>query len=83
MDQSLVPLTFHCEKILDSMEIRVVNIKTSMNDTIRTKCTMAVTISGKVLTPLLVFKSEHGGGSDHINFSYSMKTKFVPDRAMP
>jgi hypothetical protein len=56
MDQTPVPFTFNAKQTLELVGQRTVHIRKSTNDTKRVTCAMTVSASGRVLTPLLVFK---------------------------
>jgi hypothetical protein len=61
MDQTPVPFTFNSKRTLELVGQRTVHIRKSTNDTKRVTCAMTVTASGRVLTPLLVFKGSPTG----------------------
>ena len=69
MDQTPIPFTFHAKKTLESVGTRTVHIRKSTNDTKRVTCAMTVSASGKVLTPLLVFKGAANGRIESKEFS--------------
>jgi hypothetical protein len=61
MDQMPVPFTFNAKRTLEIVGRRTVHIRKSTCDTKRVTCALTVTASGRVLTPLLVFKGVPGG----------------------
>ena len=61
MDQTPVPFTFNPSRTLELIGRRTVHVRKSTNDTKRATFAMTVTASGKVLTPLVVFKGKPGG----------------------
>jgi hypothetical protein len=60
MDQTPIPFTFNPKSTLDIRGMRTVNIRKSTNDTKRATCALTITPSGKLLTPLFVFKGKPG-----------------------
>ena len=59
MDQTPIPFTFNSKTTLEVVGARTVDVHKSTNDT---KCaTAAITASGKMLLPLLVFKGAKNG----------------------
>ena len=74
MDQTPIPFTFHAKKTIESVGVRTVHIRKSTNDTKRVTCAMTVSASGKVLTPLLVFKGAPNGRIEKKEFG-----KYPPD----
>ena len=69
MDQTPVPFTYNASKTLELIGRRTVHVRKSTNDTKRATFAMTVTASGKVLTPLVVFKGKPGGRIDQREFS--------------
>ena len=61
MDQTPVPFTFNAKRTLEIVGRHTVHIRKSTCDTKRVTCALTVTASGRVLTPLLVFKGVPGG----------------------
>jgi hypothetical protein len=61
MDQTPVPFTYNSKKTLSVVGRKTVHRRKSTNDMKRATFAMTVTASGKVLTPLLVFKGKPGG----------------------
>ncbi len=61
MDQTPVPFPYNPRKTLELIGRRTVHVRKSTNDTKRATFAMTVTASGKVLTPLVVFKGKPGG----------------------
>jgi hypothetical protein len=70
MDQTPVPFTFNAKKTLESVGQRTVHIWKSTCNTNRVlTCAMTVLASGRVLTPLLVFKGVPNGQLKEMNSS--------------
>jgi hypothetical protein len=61
MDQTPIPFTFNAKRMLEIVGRRTIHIRKSTNDTKRVTCALTVTASGRVLTPMLVFKGVPGG----------------------
>ena len=61
MDQTPVPFTYNSKKTLELIERKTVHVRKSANGTKKATFAMPVTASGKVLTPLVVFKGKPGG----------------------
>jgi hypothetical protein len=68
MDQTPVPFTFDAKKTPESVGQRTVHIRKSTCDTKRVRCAMTVLASGRVLTPLLVFKGAPNGQIERNEF---------------
>jgi hypothetical protein len=69
MDQTPVPFTFNEKRTLEIVGKRMIYIQKSMNDTKRVTCALAVTASGRVLTPMLVLKGVSGGRIEKREFT--------------
>ena len=69
MDQTPVPFTYNARKMLELIGCQTVHVQKSINDTKRATFAMTVTASGKVLTPLIVFKGKPGGHIAQLEFS--------------
>lgn len=69
MDQTPIPFTFNAKKTLELVGQRTVHIRKSTNDTKRVTCAMTVSASGRVLTPLLVFKGAPNGRIERTEFA--------------
>jgi hypothetical protein len=61
MDQTPDPFTFNAKRTLESVGQRTIHICKSRSDTNRVTCAITVSASGRVLTPLLVFKGAPNG----------------------
>ena len=68
MDQTPVPFTFNAKRTLESVGLRTIHIRKSTSDTKRVTCAMTVSASGRVLTPLLVFKGAPNGRIERNEF---------------
>ena len=68
MNQTPVPFTFNSKKTLEIFGMKTINVRKSTNDTKRATFAMTVTVSGKVLKPLLVFKGKPGGRIENVSF---------------
>ena len=78
MDQTPVPFTFNAMKTLELVGQRTIHIRKSTSDTKRVTCTMTVSASGRVLTPLLVFKGAPNGRIERNEFvSYPDDAEYV------
>ncbi len=60
MDQTPIPFTYNSKKTLEIVGMRTIHVRQSTNDTKRATFAMTVTVSGKVLKPLMVFKGKPG-----------------------
>jgi hypothetical protein len=69
MDQTPVPFTFNAKRTLELVGRSTVHIRKSTSDTKRVTCALTVTASGRLLTPLLVFKGTPGGRIEKSEFS--------------
>jgi hypothetical protein len=69
MDQTPVPFTFNEKRTLEIVGKRTIHIRKSTNDTKRVTCALTVTASGRVLTPMLVFKGVPGGRIEKREFA--------------
>ena len=61
MDQTPIPFTYNAKQTLEVVGVWTVHSRKSTNDTKRVTFAMSVTVSGKVLTPFLVFKGTRNG----------------------
>jgi hypothetical protein len=68
MDQTPVPFTFNAQRTFEPMGQRTIHICKSTSDTKRVTCAMTVSASGRVLTPLLVFKGAPNGRIERNEF---------------
>ncbi len=68
LDQTPVPFTFNAKKTLESVGQRTVHIRKSTCDTKMVSCAMTVSASGRVLTPLFVFKGAPNGQLERNEF---------------
>ena len=58
MDQTPVPFTYNAKSTLDVVGVRTVHIHKLTSDTKCAACALTVTASGKLLTPMLIFKGK-------------------------
>jgi hypothetical protein len=61
MDQTPIPFSYNSKTTLDLIGRRTIHVRKSTNDTKRATLAMCITASGKMLTPLLIFKGKPGG----------------------
>ena len=61
MDQTPIPFTYNAKSTLDVVGIQTVHIRKSTSDTKHATCALMVTASGKLLTPMLIFKGKPNG----------------------
>ena len=61
MDQTPLPFTYNRKKTLAKKGTRLVHARSSTKDTKRATLALTITVSGKRLTPLLVFKGAANG----------------------
>ena len=61
MDQTPVPFTYNARSTLDIVGIQTVHIHKLSSDTKHATCALTVTASGKMLTPMLIFKGKPNG----------------------
>ena len=61
VDQTPIPFTFNSKTTLEVVGARTVHVRRSTNDTKGATAAITVTVSGKMLPPLLVFKGTKNG----------------------
>ena len=61
MDQTPIPFTYNAKYTLDIVGVQTVHIHKSTSDTKYATCALTVTASGKMLTPMLIFKGKPNG----------------------
>jgi hypothetical protein len=61
MDQTPIPFSFHSKKTLETKGAKTVHVRASTTDTKRATLAAAVTGSGDLLTPMLIFKGKKDG----------------------
>ena len=61
MDQTPIPFTYNAKYTLDIVGVRTVHIHKSTSDTKYATCALTATASGKMLTPMLIFKGKPNG----------------------
>ena len=61
MDQTPLPFSYDAKSTLELIGRRTVHVRKSTNDTKQATCALTVTASGKMLTPLMVFKGKPHG----------------------
>ena len=61
MDQTPIPFTFPSNHTLEKKGTKMIHVRTSTTDTKRATLAAAVTGSGKLLTPFLIFKGKTTG----------------------
>ena len=59
MDQTPVPFSYDPKKTIEVVRQRTIHIRKSTCDTKRATCALTVTASGKMITPLFVFKGNN------------------------
>ena len=59
MDQTRVPFLYDPKKTIEVVGQRTIHIRKSTCDTKRATCALTVTASGKMITPLFVFKGNN------------------------
>ena len=58
MDQTPVPFTYNAKSTLDVVGVRIIHICKLTSDTKCATCALMVTASGKLLTPMIIFKGK-------------------------
>ena len=61
MDQTHIPFTYNAKSTLDVVGTRTVHVCTLKSVTKRATCAFTVTVLGKLLTPMLIFKGKRNG----------------------
>ena len=61
MDQTPIPYSYHASKTLEFKGAKTVQARSPMSDTKRVTLAVAVTASGKLLPPFMIFKGQRHG----------------------
>ena len=61
VDQTPIPFTYNAKSTLDVVGVQTVHIHKLTSDTKHATCALTVTASGKLLTPMLIFKGKPNG----------------------
>ena len=61
MDQTPIPFTFNSKSTLEVVGARTVHVRKSTNDTKWATAAITITVSGKMLPPLFIFKGAKNG----------------------
>jgi hypothetical protein len=89
MDQTPIPYSYHSNWTLEKKEVWTIHVRLSTTDTKRATLAATVTVGGKLLKPMLIFKGQANGRIECyefptylVNYIYAMQPNAWMDEKM-